>query len=352
MFFLTRPVSQNLRVNVFLACTFLPAAYYLATNFAVPKTAVNLIDTNDNSELTHVTSEHKLERSFAGKVVDAANTEFVSKVIEPWKSDPACSEFSQVIHRRSNVFPGGVQVGFMTDREVCMLYLLALWSPGHIGEYGPYVGKSTSTLAQGIKDSGGEKSLTTADLFVAQKTEFDRGTVPTIHEPYYCKTNDNGLVGCYNEGYLFFEADSNMWAQIGPYHDNPGGILSWLVANLNDQKLLHYVHIVKGPHLPPIAFRVIFCDTAHTVTTIRKNFWAWNSHIHDGRPIVFAFHDTTPENEAELKKLWSSMGPHIRVDSLFVFQVSQAGHCDPSECPRSRHDDKVKLKSAGLTFSK
>lgn len=247
------------------------------------------------------------------------------------EKDPYCQVLEEPIVHKSKVFKRGNVEGWMTTREMCVLYQLSLWSSGPVGEQGTHVGKSTVAIARGIRDSNVNKEFVTADIFpLGVISPSERKVSPHNYTPWYHTYLSREPQNVHQMNYNFGTNKQSRatWARRSYLYDVNGGLITWLVAHLNEQGLLKYVFIVKGDRLPTLGYRFVFIDVAHDVQIIRHNFWSWNRLITPGNPIVFAVHDTVAENRKEFERLFPNILHSFQVDSLFIFEVDQLGSCD------------------------
>jgi hypothetical protein len=200
--------------------------------------------------------------------------------------------------------------GWLSHREKQLLYAFGRWLPGPFLEIGPWVGKSTSCIASGIRDSGQRKQFISAELN------------PSIAN---FRTVDDG-VG------FFYPADSteNMGSctlqefedEIKPVITAEGGVIGALRRNLARLRLDSFVDIREG-HFSAVEdnkFRFLFVDAMHTPVEIERNAAYLTKYLRPG--VVLACHDLHchPGNEATLRRVFN-YGHTLSVDSTFVGEI-------------------------------
>lgn len=150
--------------------------------------------------------------------------------------------------------PNGFPNGWMRPADLKLLYNAGRMASGPVLEVGPWLGRSTSALALGLRDraeSGIDPvAFDTLDLGITGAAEWqDR-----FGEPFDLD-KDKGRV-----------ADA-------VYH--PGGTIAVLIRNLRDNGLLgHMTNIIRGDLITcPIQrdYGLIFCDATHSDEEIHRH---------------------------------------------------------------------------------
>lgn len=199
--------------------------------------------------------------------------------------------------------------GWLTRDECRALYALAFYLPGSFMEIGPWVGKSTTCITLGIRDSGGAKRLTTCELNPTLDNFRPYGPGVGFFVP---ADSAEPLTDLSREG--FEEA-------FKPVLTQPGRAVGQLEKNLARVGLRQFVTIVEGDfrHAPAGRYRFVFADTLHSPAEIARNLPALLEFMDAGT--VLACHDTNRENEACVRT-------HVRfrasctVDRLFIGELA------------------------------
>ena len=176
--------------------------------------------------------------------------------------------------------PQGFPNGWMSPNDLSLLYNVAFQATGHVLEVGPWLGRSTTALAMGLRDREkmGEESVSfdTIDFGITSAEEWK--------EKFGEKLNlgkQNGRV-----------ADA-------VYH--PGGTLAVLIQNIKNNRLLPFVsNFIRGDFIDcPISrrYNAIFCDTTHDDAEIERTLPALAKLAGPG--CTFVFDDVITDQRAE-----------------------------------------------------
>lgn len=140
--------------------------------------------------------------------------------------------------------------GWLSRYQAEELYETGYEQPGPFLEIGPWIGRSTCCIANGIQDSGQSKTFVSVDLGLCSEEEWHA----FFGKPLSDKPN--------KEAYL-------------PHITRPGGTIASLEENLKARKLDRLVDVRKGDFrnmtFPEAPFQTIFCDASHNVREVRAN---------------------------------------------------------------------------------
>lgn len=141
--------------------------------------------------------------------------------------------------------------GFINYRECYKLYKLGKIIPGPFLEIGPWVGRSTTSIAQGIKKSGKEKEFHTVDIGFSSEIEWEE----------FFGSSLNHKIPKVRNRYL-------------KHILREGGSIQSLKDNLKDRRLDNFV-VVHAGNFRDISFdkefNFIFCDATHDLKEIESN---------------------------------------------------------------------------------
>ena len=165
-----------------------------------------------------------------------------------WVLNACIKKFIRFIHRIGLFFP---PEGFINYFECYALYKLGSKIPGPFLEIGPWVGRSTACVAQGIKKSGREKEFHTVDIGFASEEDWEdffgsslKHKIPKVRKRYL------------------------------KHILRKGGSIQSLKENLQDRGLDKYVIVHEG-NFRDISFgkkfNLIFCDATHDLKEIESN---------------------------------------------------------------------------------
>jgi hypothetical protein len=201
--------------------------------------------------------------------------------------------------------------GWLSMVEGNALYSIARWAPGPFLEIGPWLGRSTITIALGIADSGESKEFVTREIN------------PTLAN---FRPTAGGMIGFY----LPAESTESMGLctpevferEIKPVIEHPSGLRGQLAANLQRSGVDRYVRMSFGDFrtLEPRAYRFVFTDAMHDETEIRRNAPELHRFLVPGT--ILACHDTHDANEQLLREFFA-FGDTFRADSIFVGQLAR-----------------------------
>lgn len=141
--------------------------------------------------------------------------------------------------------------GFINLFECYDLYKLGKKIPGPFLEIGPWVGRSTACIAQGIKKSGKNKEFHTVDIGFSSEKEWEEFFGSTLKQKN-SKVRNRYLKHIIREG----------------------GSIQSLIENLKNRRLDKFVTVHEG-NFRDIAFgkkfNLIFCDATHDLQEIEIN---------------------------------------------------------------------------------
>lgn len=200
--------------------------------------------------------------------------------------------------------------GWMNPDEQRALYALARFSAGPIMEIGPWLGLSTSCIAQGIRDSGRSKEFVTCELAPTLKNfrPIDSEAIGF----FYPEKSDLPMGVCSLE---LFERD------IKPVLDHPQGLLGQLKSNLARMDVRELVEVFVGDFRssPDKIYAFVFTDSMHDENEINRNAPDLKRFTAAGS--ILACHDSNEENERCLRKYFNFTYA-FTVASLFVGEVA------------------------------
>lgn len=150
--------------------------------------------------------------------------------------------------------PQGYPNGWMSATDLRLLYSTALRTNGDVLEVGPWLGRSSSAIAAGLRDRQ------------------EAGGAPVRYD-----TIDYGITSVEEWQARFNErldpGKDKGRAIEAVYH--PGGTIAVLISNLKGNGLLPYVtNVIRGDfHDCPIQrkYQMIFCDATHDDGEIHRN---------------------------------------------------------------------------------
>jgi hypothetical protein len=143
--------------------------------------------------------------------------------------------------------------GWMSDLDLQVLYNVALHAKPPFLEIGPWVGRSTSAICAGIRDSGKPKTFDLIDFGICGVEEYKErfGYVPD------------------------FEYPDHVRGGLGPAITAPGGTLAVLIENLRLNGMLKFTTSicrsdwVECPHGRKYGF--VFIDAVHNEDEARRH---------------------------------------------------------------------------------
>lgn len=156
--------------------------------------------------------------------------------------------FQRPLPELANGFPDG----WMSPLDLKAIYNAALKASGPILEVGPWLGRSTTALAAGLRDRTDEERILfdTIDFGITSAEEWQER---------------------FNERLKMDKAGGRVVEAV--YH--PGGTLAVLIKNLKGNGLLPYMtNIIRGDFLDaPISrqYGLIFCDATHDDAEINRH---------------------------------------------------------------------------------
>jgi predicted O-methyltransferase YrrM len=200
----------------------------------------------------------------------------------------------------------------MTESEQKFLFVLGAYSKGDVLEIGPWLGRSTVCIANGIVDSKKKgRRFVTCEL------------APTM-ENY--REIEGGQIG------FFYPATSEILLgsmprdafdkEKRPYLEHKDGFIHYLRQNLKQAGVDQLVEIVIGSFhdSPEHAYSLVFADVTHSVAEIELHAEHLRKRLAPGG--ILACHDTSPQNAACLRKLFD-FEAEMQIDSLFAGQLQK-----------------------------
>ncbi|SFM09178.1 Glycosyl transferase family 2 [Methylorubrum salsuginis] len=207
--------------------------------------------------------------------------------------------------------------GWLSEREMRLLYGCARVLEGPFLEMGAWVGRSTSVLARGIRDAGDRKQFVSAEIGPELQNYRHLGD-----EVHYCPPQGDGRsIG--QVAAAVFESE------IEPVLRKEGGVIGVLTRNLEALELLPFVtlHVGDFATAPDLGYGFIFNDCAHTAGEVEQSAPGLKALIGD-RAVIMAAHDHCPEAEAAFRALFD-VRESFCVDTLFVCRMrnrTEASH--------------------------
>jgi hypothetical protein len=203
-----------------------------------------------------------------------------------------------------------VAEGWLSEAEQRALFDLGLLLDGPMLEIGAWAGKSTSLIAKGIMRSGRQKLFISAEMGPTLENfrPIDEATVGFFADP----ASATCLATC---------PASEFHANIAPVLARPGGIIGVLRKNLEAEGVASAVtlHLADFSTVEDKGFKFIFSDCMHTPDEIAATAPGLSRLIGD-RQIALAAHDSTPNNQAALRRHFD-IGASFQVDSLYVCEI-------------------------------
>lgn len=198
--------------------------------------------------------------------------------------------------------PLGFPNGWMSSPDLGLLYNAALRTKGDVLEVGPWLGRSTSAIAAGLRDRAAA------------------GGAPVRFD-----TIDYGITSA-DEWQLRFDETLNAGKDKGRALEavnHPGGTIAVLINNLKGNDLLPYVtNVIRGDfHDCPIKrkYGMIFCDATHDEHEINKNMPRLAKMGDKG--CIFVFDDVVREDQADM--ICSYLKPKFRLITRQLFPDSK-----------------------------
>jgi hypothetical protein len=188
--------------------------------------------------------------------------------------------------------------GWFSQDEAELLYLLAVMSRGRFLEIGHFLGRSTSAICEGIRDSGRVIEFNSYDLGFNTPEEF----IAFYTKLYYRREFD-----------VPKEYNDMVYSR---------GITTTSVAreHLARFQLDSYVHLISGDFTTAEAtpYDFIFCDAMHDSHEIQANIAAITRSSADD--CTWAFHDMTDANRDAVLAAVPTARFITRADTLGVFR--------------------------------
>jgi len=203
-----------------------------------------------------------------------------------------------------------IENGWLRPEEQRILYGCALVLDGPFLEMGAWVGKSTSILARGIRDSGGGKQFVTSEICPKLENAYPLGDEMHYSFP------ECGNISIGHVPRSYFET------HIRPVLMQEGGVIGCLRRNLATLGLLEYVQIHVGDFstAPDLGYEFIFNDCAHVAVEIERNAQGLRTFI-GNRTLIMAAHDHSEEGETTFRRLFE-IHESVVVDGLFLCRIS------------------------------
>jgi Methyltransferase domain len=198
--------------------------------------------------------------------------------------------------------------GWMSIREQRALYMLGAAANGPLLEIGPWLGRSTVCIAQGIRDSGSANSFLTCEL--APSLEHYR-EMPDGRIGFFFPAKSDTPLGSMSRH--AFEREKR------PYLEAPDGPIGYLKQNLVRYGLSVEVFVGDFNESPERDYSVLFADICHSSAEIEMHARGFAHRLRSGS--ILACHDTTAENAATLLGLFA-FADTFQIDSLFMGELS------------------------------
>lgn len=194
--------------------------------------------------------------------------------------------------------PEGYPNGWMSAKDLTVLFNAALKANGDLLEVGPWLGRSTSAIASGLR-----------------QRETDGHTPVKFDTIDFGITDANEWVARFNEPFKL-DKDKGRVAE-AVYH--PGGTIAVLIQNLKQNGLLSYVtNIIRGDFLDcPIArpYNMIFCDATHDDEEIHRHLPRLAELAASG--CVLVFDDVVTDERADLVCSYLDVSQRFMTRSIF-----------------------------------
>ena len=155
--------------------------------------------------------------------------------------------------------------GWLPRHVGLLLYNLARCVDGPILEIGSFVGRSTTCLAAGVRDSATRKQFITTDFHFESAEDF-LAHYRRVHGP-----------------------DASIPALQRHYMQDRGTMFH-LQANLASRKLDDYVTVLRGDFanvLPATKFSLLYCDVTHDPSEVALNVPRLKEFVAEGAIVVF-----------------------------------------------------------------
>jgi len=228
--------------------------------------------------------------------------------LNPGEKMPPLDQLAKRVQRLNCKHNFDAIQGWLSFDECRALYALGFYLPDPFLEIGPWIGRSTTCIALGIRDSGVAKSLVSCELNPTLKNFRPLGNGVGFYVP------EDG-VECLGEMSLH-----DYKTGFEPILTQPGRAIGVLERNLTAQGLRDKVKIIEGDFrsAPRKKYRFIFSDCLHNAAEIDQNAPALRSFMEPGS--IIACHDTYAGNEMRLK-MHIPIGVSCMIDSLFIGEV-------------------------------
>lgn len=189
--------------------------------------------------------------------------------------------------------PEGYPNGWMSAKDLTVLYNAAQATNGDVLEVGPWLGRSTTAIASGLREREAQGF---------SPVKFD-----TID---FGITSADEWVERFNERFKI-DKDKGRVAE-AVYH--PGGTIAVLISNLKKNGLLSYItNVIRGDFIDsPISrkYGMIFCDATHDDNEINRHVPRLAELAAPG--CTFVFDDIVTEERADL------VCQHLKVSQSFM----------------------------------
>ncbi|MFN7225105.1 MAG: class I SAM-dependent methyltransferase [Paracoccaceae bacterium] len=202
----------------------------------------------------------------------------LQKTTDSASADAGNAYFTQGLPR----LPFGFPNGWMSAKDLTVLHNAALRTVGPVLEVGPWLGRSSSAIASGLR--------------IRAETD---GQMPVFYDMIdFGITSASEWTERFNEKFRM-EKDQGRVAE-AVYH--PGGTIAVLIKNLKDNELLKYVtNLIRGDFLDcPIerSYGLIFCDATHDDAEIHRHLPKLARLAGPGSTLIFD--DIITEERADL----------------------------------------------------
>lgn len=200
------------------------------------------------------------------------------KITPPTAADAASPYFTHTLPRLPLGFPNG----WMSAKDLTLLFNAAIRTTGPVLEIGPWLGRSSSAIASGLRLRAEDPARPPVpydmiDFGITSATEWTQR---------------------FNEKFRIEKDEGRVAAAV--YH--PGGTIAVLIRNLKDNDLLkHVTNIIRGDFLDcPIerSYGMIFCDATHDAAEIHRHLPKIAKLAGPGCTLIFD--DIVTEERADL----------------------------------------------------
>jgi len=195
--------------------------------------------------------------------------------------------------------PQGFPNGWMSAKDLTVLHNVARRTTGPVLEIGPWLGRSSTAIASGLR-----------------ARVLEDGADPVFYDMIdFGIASADEWVARFNERFRI-DKDQGRVAE-AVYH--PGGTIAVLIKNLKDNGLLPYVtNVIRGDFITcPIArsYGMIFCDATHDDAEIHRHLPRIAELAAPGATLVFD--DVITDERAELVVSYLDAESHVMTRTLY-----------------------------------